>query len=48
MQREASISADLYALATSQCIAHEIEQMLDCQLDILRWQMLLLAGQNLD
>ena len=36
------------SLATGQRIAHQVEQVLDRQLDILRRQMLLLSGQNFD
>src|SRR5450759_258297 len=48
MQREAAEAADLDALALRQSIAHDLENLLQRKLDILRGQMLLLRCDDLD
>src|SRR5882757_3041486 len=48
MQREAAETAYLDALAGRQRIAHDFEELLDRQLDILRRQMLLLRRYDLN
>jgi hypothetical protein len=48
MQREAAETADLDALAAGQRVAHDLEHLLDRQLDVLGGQVLLLGGDDLD
>src|SRR6056297_1240241 len=48
VQREAAEATDLDAIAARQRIAHDLEQMLDRELDVFRGQMLLLPGDYLD
>src|SRR5688572_2011600 len=47
VQAEAPEPADLDALTLRQCVAHDLEDLLDGQLDILRRQMTLLCGDEL-
>ena len=48
MQREAAEAADLDALAAGERVAHDLEHLLDRELDVLRGQVLLLGGDDLD
>src|SRR6267378_3623060 len=48
MQRETAEAADLDALPLRERIAHDLQDLLECELDILRRQMLLLGGNDLD
>ena len=48
MQAEAAEPADLDALTLRQRVAHDLEDLLDGQLDILRRQMALLCSDELD
>ena len=48
MQAEAAEAADLDALTLGQRVAHDFEDLLDRQFDVLRRQMALLRGDELD
>ena len=48
MQAEAAEAADLDALTLGQRVAHDFEDLLDREFDVLRRQMLLLGGDDLD
>lgn len=46
MQRKAAKPTNLNALASRERIAHQIQQVLNCQLNVLRRQVLLLPGDH--
>ena len=48
MQREAAEATDFDALTGGQCVAHDLEHLLERQLHILGRQMLLLGGDQFD
>jgi hypothetical protein len=48
VQREAAEPTDFDAAALGQCIAHDLKDLLDGQLDVLGGQMLLLGCNELD
>src|ERR1700741_3072699 len=48
VQREAAEATNLDALTLRERIAHDLENLLERELDVLRRQMLLLGGDDLD
>jgi len=48
MQREAAETADFDALSLRERIAHDLEYLLQRELHILGWQVLLLRSNDLD
>lgn len=48
MQRKTAETTNLYAFALRQSVAHKLQKVLNSQLHIFRWKMLLLAGNRFD
>ena len=46
MQRKAAEASNLYSLSPGQGVAHQVQQVLDGQLNVFRRQMLLLPGED--